>query len=108
MRHAMLGLLAGIGLTAAMAGWPAGAEPVNGFRGTGGDLITHVVRNETGSLTVIVIAAQTRVMAVYHVQDGSGEIQLKSVRPFTWDLQLDGHNATKPLPEEIRKMLQSQ
>ena len=108
MRHAILGVLAGIGLTAAMTGWPAGAEPIDGFRGAGGNLITHVVQSETGPLTVIVIDSQARIMAVYHVQDGNGEIQLKSVRPITWDLQLDGYNATSPLPEEIRKMLQGQ
>lgn len=108
MRHAIMGLLAGIGLTAALAGWPAGAEPVDGYRGKGGDLITHAVRSETGPLTVIVIDAQARTMAVYHVQDGSGEIQLKSVRTITWDLQLSGYNDTTPLPKDIRKMLQSQ
>ena len=105
MRHVIIGLLAGIGLTAAFTGWPAWAEPVHPIQKAGGNLITHVVQNEKGPLTVIVFDSQTKRMAVYHVQIGSGEIQLKSVRPIEWDLQLDGHNATSPLPEEIRNMI---
>ena len=57
---------------------------------------------------VTIIDPKTRVMAVYHVAAGaekSGEIELKSVRKFDWDLQMEEFNATSPLPREVRSQI---
>ena len=101
-------LLAGIAWTVGMSAWPAVAKQPANDRGMGGNLITHVLQSEKGPTTVIVIDASAKTMAIYHIEESSGKIELKSVRPFKWDLQLDGYNATSPLPDEIRDMLQGQ
>lgn len=57
---------------------------------------------------VTIIDPKTRVMAVYHVASGaekSGGIELKSVRKFDWDLQMEEFNATSPLPREVRSQV---
>jgi hypothetical protein len=55
---------------------------------------------------IILIDPQTRVMGVYHVDAGSGTIEMKSVRNLTWDLNLLQYNGTSPLPEEVRTMVE--
>lgn len=55
---------------------------------------------------LVVIDPRMRTMAVYHVESATGRVTLKSVRPFGWDLELNGFNVAKPTHEEIRSMLQ--
>lgn len=71
-----------------------------------GELIALSVPVEEHRQQVIVIDPVKRVMSVYHIETSSGEISLKSVRNINWDLQMDGFNATSPLPLEIRSMLE--
>jgi hypothetical protein len=59
-----------------------------------------------GLQQITVIDPETRVMCVYHVQQSSGKIELKSARNVRWDLQLDRFNATEPLPLEIRSLVE--
>ena len=54
-----------------------------------------------------IIDPQTRALVVYHVDKPSGEVSLRSVRNFHWDLQMDEFNGKNPLPREIRSLLQS-
>lgn len=54
---------------------------------------------------VTIIDPKTRVMAVYHVKLSDGEIDLKAVRKFDWDLQMEEFNATSPLPREVRSQI---
>ena len=54
-----------------------------------------------------IIDPQTRAMVVYHVDKPSGEVSLRSVRNFHWDLQMDEFNGKNPLPREIRSLLQT-
>ncbi len=56
--------------------------------------------------SVTVIDPRQRVMAVYHVDRATGEITPKSVRNFTWDLQMIEFNSGNPLPQDIRSGLQ--
>jgi hypothetical protein len=56
-------------------------------------------------LLVTLIDTSQHVMAVYQVDRGTGEITLKSVRNFTWDLQMKDFNTGKPLPQDIRSGL---
>jgi hypothetical protein len=67
--------------------------------------MTHVSATDGAALTVTVIDPKQRVMAVYHVDRGSGMITPKSVRNFTWDLQMIEFNSGNPLPQDIRNGL---
>lgn len=57
-----------------------------------------------GYQQVTVIDSRTNRLAVYHVAQATGEIELKSVRDVTWDLKLDHFNGVDPLPRAIRGM----
>lgn len=54
---------------------------------------------------VTIVDPKSRTMAVYHVKATTGEIELKSVRKFEWDLQMEEFNATSPLPREVRSQV---
>jgi hypothetical protein len=69
-------------------------------------LIAHVTAAEGQPQVVTVIDPRVRVMAVYHVDRDSGQITPKSVRNFTWDLQMIEFNSGNPLPQDIRSGLQ--
>jgi hypothetical protein len=58
-----------------------------------------------GHQQVAVIESKTRVMSVYHIDHKSGTITLKSVRNLAADLEMDEYNTEKPLPQEIRAIL---
>ena len=59
-----------------------------------------------GTQQVTLVDPKSHVMAVYHIKRNSGEIALKSVRNFHWDLQMDEFNGESPFPREIRSLLQ--
>ena len=44
-------------------------------------------------------------MSVYHIEQTTGTISLKSVRNIRADLQMDEFNTDSPLPREIRAIL---
>ena len=46
-----------------------------------------------------------QALCVYHIDSKTGEITLKSVRSYGWDLELEHFNGTEPLPRQIRSML---
>lgn len=69
-------------------------------------LVSHVVQLGDNKQQLTVIDPAMRVVAVYHIDPSKGEITLKSVRNFHWDLQLLEFNTTAPLPQEIRSMLE--
>ena len=83
---------------------PSGQETQTTAAATG-NLITHVTAMEGQPLVVTVIDTSQRTMAVYHIDRATGEITLKSVRNFTWDLQMKDFNTGKPLPQDIRSGL---
>ena len=55
---------------------------------------------------VTVIDPLGRVMSVYHIELASGQIELKSVRNITWDLQMIEFDTAKPAPQEVRSMVE--
>ncbi len=84
----------------------AGAPPIDTqVHASGSELFTTVTATEGQPLTVTVIDPRQRVMAVYHVDRGSGEITPKSIRNITWDLQMIDFNSGKPMPQDIRNGL---
>ncbi len=71
-----------------------------------GDLIAFSTDSGNGVQQVTVIDAKARVMSVYHIDRGKGEIELKSVRDIRCDLLMDDFNGVRPLPREIRALLE--
>jgi hypothetical protein len=89
-----------------VAGQNAVAAPVMPGNLSAGGFITHVLDDEGRPQRVIVIDSASRVMAVYDVVRDSGEIQLKSVRNITADLQMLEFNSGAPSPADIQETLQ--
>ena len=88
---------------------PPQAQPVLPSRlpvAAAGDLMAFSSETATGPSQVTLIDAKTRVMCVYHVDRSSGKIELKSVRNFHWDLLMEEFNGVRPLPREIRALLE--
>src|SRR4051812_49972691 len=111
MRVSHVGALLGVSLViGALAGRsssePAYAPPIDlPARASSSELFTHVTATEGQPLTVTVVDPRQHVMAVYHVDRATGEITPKSVRNFTWDLQMIEFNSGKPTPQDIRNGL---
>ena len=123
MKFAMVGALVGAGLVVFAVQNPAPSGEALGQRFAAQRTNTHEV-NESSDLIVMSAAAEavpgeqgvpvermtivdpkSRTMAVYHVKTTTGEIELKSVRKFDWDLQMEEFNATNPLPREVRSQV---
>ena len=115
MRATLLGLLVGV-LVAAVA-ISAGTDRSNLYaqrlggldaQAPSGDgltaLLGPVVENQQ---LVVLIDQQRQTMGTYHVQVESGQISLRSVRNFRWDLQMDEFNGAEPLPEKIQALLRT-
>jgi hypothetical protein len=79
-----------------------GARPV----GASSSLLVLPLAAEAGAYPLVVVDSATRVMSVYHVHQGTGELSLKSVRNVHWDLQLEEFNSTVPTPREIRNLVE--
>ena len=112
MRTVVLGVLVVAGLTsAAVAVRPsdprAFVERTDSDRPTASDsrfvAFSTTVEDRYEHLTVI--DPVRRVIAVYHVQLGSGDVELRCVRNIDSDLQLDYYNGKSPLPPDIRSQL---
>jgi len=86
---------------------PVGQTRTHVQVGAGSELIAlSAPAGENGQLLVVVDPKQ-RVVAVYHVDKASGQVALRSVRNIRWDLQLTEFNAERPLPREIRALLET-
>ena len=98
----------GVGLVVAAAGGGdfSRVEANPPQAGATTDLITHATSLGDHRQQLTVIDPRQRAMAVYHVDSATGEITLKSVRNFHWDLQMTEFNSASPLPREIRSMLE--
>lgn len=62
---------------------------------------------ETAAHAISVVDPDLGVIAVYHVDKISGDIELRSVRKIEWDLMLQEYNGCKTSlhPEEVRAMV---
>jgi hypothetical protein len=112
MRQSLLGAVFGAGLVIAVTAGQSASEPAGGPRLStlpfeqGSTLMSHVTAGDGRELMVTVIDPQQRVMAVYQVDHATGKITPKSIRNFTWDLQMIEYNSGDPLPQDIRSGLQ--
>ena len=112
MRAVLLGLLVTVGLVVVVV---VGVTWSIGNYAVAQQLPTHVSsRNGLAALTVssspeteylVLVDPSRGVMGVYYIDQGTGEVHLKSVRNVHWDLQMDVFNGTSPSPREIREML---
>ena len=84
-----------------------GATLASGASVGGGGLISHFYEDPNGGPTrVILVDPLQKRMLVYHVPLESGAIQLKSVRNFTIDLQVQAYNSDDPSTIDMEKTLQ--
>ena len=70
-------------------------------------MIALTAQGPEGVQQVTVIDTTMRVMSVYHVDQTTGRISLKSVRNVHWDLQMEEFNGQSPSPREIQSLLRS-
>jgi hypothetical protein len=98
-----LGLLASLGQENRDAAYAAPIAPT-GLNASG--LQTHVQELEGKLLRVVVIDPGTRVMGVYDIERDTGEIQPKSIRNISADLQMLEFNSGAPSPADIQQSLQ--
>lgn len=111
MRSSFVGAVMIAGLVIAATAGRSASEPVSGplsdpSRVQNGELITHVTAADGQPQIVTLIDPRQRVMAVYHVDRTTGQITPKSIRNFTWDLQMIEFNSGDPLPQDVRSGLQ--
>lgn len=115
MRATVLGLLVVVGLTFAVVGTlfqrgPAMAQrPAVAFDERAiaeGRIIALSAATGDGSQQITLIDPRQRVMSVYHVNLQTGEISLRSVRNFRWDLLMDEFNGSSPTPREIKALVE--
>ncbi len=66
--------------------------------------LSTIVGGQYEQLTVL--DPRAKVLAVYHIDLETGKPELMSVRAISQDLQLTAFNAERPLPQEIRSMLE--
>lgn len=120
MKLAMVGALVGAGLVVFVFGASFASEEAHAQRfaeqrtavqdasqSAGLITLSAAAADEQGQSVqqVTIIDPKTRVMAVYHVKTATGQIELKSVRKFDWDLQMEEFNPTVPLPREVRSQV---
>lgn len=55
---------------------------------------------------VTIIDPTQKAICVYHINMGTGQIELKSARRIEWDLQMIFLNSRKPLPQDVQAILQ--
>ena len=115
MRTAVLGLLVTVGLVVLVAGvctprnavfaqFPAGSPPAPGQ--TDEKLIAFSAPAGETRQQITLIDPVLRTMSVYHIEKDTGEITLKSVRRFHWDLQMEEYNGVDPTPRDIRSLIE--
>jgi hypothetical protein len=111
MRTAVVGgvVIAGLAIAALMAATLSDAVFAQRITphgvGSLGGLVTQTAAMGENRQQVTIIDPELHVMSVYHVEP-SGEIVLKSVRNFHFDMQMMEFNSAKPSPQEIRSLLE--
>ena len=105
------GLLVTAILVIASTTWPIGnaeavGERVYQARSDTKLLAIPLAANEQAQLMAIVDPGK-QVLSIYRIAMADGKITLLSVRNVHWDLQMSEFNGERPLPREIRSMLEA-
>ena len=115
MRTAVVALLLGAGLVVSVVAICSQRNPVFAQRpadyrpdrsAKNDQLIAFSMPAGEGHQQITLIDPKLRVMSVYHIELATGEIALKSVRRFHWDLQIETFNGANPSPRDIRALLE--
>ena len=102
------GVLSAVTLAQQRPAPPLG-QPVVGFSQQRADPASWIITplpNTGGPQQVLFTNPQTQVVSVYHVDQTTGEISLKSVRNIRWDQMMEEYNTAAPPPREIRSLLE--
>ena len=84
---------------------PARGVPIHFYpNAANSDLIAVSANVHDQYQQVTLIDPKQRRIMVYHEDFATGEVVLKSVRSYEFDLQLTQFNTKAPLPEEIRAL----
>ena len=81
-------------------------NPLKQLAANSGELMGFVNPDARGGQQITIVNSSRGTMLVYHIDSETGQITLLSSRRLTWDFSLDQYNATKPLPTEIRRMVE--
>ena len=113
MRGALIGILGGVVVTAyVLAAAADHREPqkthLRGTQSRGGDRIIALDGpHDEGQKLIVVIDDDQQTMGSYLVNTQTGQITLRCVRNFRWDLQMDEFNGSEPSPQKIQAILRS-
>ncbi len=75
-------------------------------RAAAGELLAFMSDLDEHRQQLTVLDPRLRVVSVYHLDRGTGEIGLRSVRNLNWDLQMMEYNNAKPRPTEIQRLVE--
>lgn len=111
-RGVALGAALGVGLTVALLATTGAHQTVYGQQRP--EALHHQLDHEftirnweaADGQVIVMIDPQTRVMSSYLVRTDNGFIELRSVRRFDWDLRMEQFNATEPMPQQVRDMVE--
>ncbi len=112
-RAAYLSFAVAVALVIGLQLWPDTTQQALGNQvRTGGlasnGLFAHILESEGRATRAIVIDPRLQVMGVYDISRDSGEIELKSVRSLSADLQMLEFNNTGTSVEDVQKALERQ
>ena len=115
MRGKTLGLLGGVLVTGIVLGTVANHRDVHAQSArdseqrvkSGDGVIAIHGPLVNGQQLIVLIDDQQQTMGSYFVDEKSGQISLRCVRNFRWDLQMSEFNGSEPSPEKIQALLRS-
>ena len=115
MRGKTLGLLSGVLVTGIVLGTMADHRDVHAQRAgesdsrrqAGDGVIAIDGPLVNGQQLIVLIDDRQQTMSSYFVDEKSGQISLRCVRNFRWDMQMSEFNGSEPSPEKIQALLRS-
>ena len=112
MREALIGILGGVIVTACVLSASAQHRDVpethlRGVDNRGEKFIALDGLNADGHKMIVVIDDDRETMGSYLINTQTGQITLRCVRNFRWDLQMDEFNGSEPSPQKIQALLRS-
>jgi hypothetical protein len=81
-------------------------QPLPGVSNT--DVVSHSFQVNNTTQCITVINTKSQQLLVYHIDMIKGSSTLMSARNIANDLQISAFNSEKPLPREIKSMLEQQ
>lgn len=112
MRETLIGILGGVLVSACVLSASAQHRdlPETHLRGSGSRgerVIALDGLNADGHKMIVVIDDDRETMGSYLINAQTGQITLRCVRNFRWDLQMDEFNGSEPSPQKIQALLRS-